>query len=236
MRLAELLESTSPAARARAEMTGTWPVAGPLAPLLPDGGLPCGVVTQAAGDLALALALTGGASTARPAAWSAAVGLPELGLAAWAGHGQDLARALLVDHPGEQHWAEVVSVLIPAVDVLLVAPPPGALTPHLVQRLGARLRRHRCALVSTGPWPGAALHLEVAGHEGWEGLADGHGQLTRRRVTVRSTGRLVWRAREAELLLPGASGAAETVVDAETSAVPPVVPLAAGWDAAAEAY
>ncbi|MFJ1796808.1 hypothetical protein [Kitasatospora griseola] len=71
-------------------------------------------------------------------------------------------RTLLVDHPGEQHWAEVVSVLIPAVDVLLVAPTPDAVTSHLMQRLGARLRRsRRCALVSARPWPGAALQLEV---------------------------------------------------------------------------
>ncbi|GGQ84300.1 hypothetical protein GCM10010195_44920 [Kitasatospora griseola] len=57
-------------------------------------------------------------------------------------------------------------------------------------------------------------------------------------MTVRATGRLVWRVREAEPLLPGPSGAVETPVDAPAAASPPVVPLAAGpgWDAAAEAY
>ncbi len=74
---------------------------------------------------------------------------------------------------------------------------------------------------------------------GWEGLADGHGQLQRRRVTVRSSGRLVGRAREAELLLlPGPTGAVEVPADAPAAAAPTLARLttAQGWDAAAEAY
>ncbi|MFJ1796807.1 hypothetical protein [Kitasatospora griseola] len=45
----------------------------------------------------------------------------------------------------------------------------------------------------------------------------------------------MWQARAAELL-PGPSGAVETPADAPVTAAPPVVPVAAGWDATAEAY
>ncbi|GAA2752950.1 hypothetical protein GCM10010440_71010 [Kitasatospora cinereorecta] len=174
LRLARMLEATHPQTRARSEVTALLSVLEELAPLLPDGGLPAGVVTQVS-DMALLPALTAGVSAALPYAHTGVVGMPALGLSAWAGFGQDIRRTLLADSPGRQ-WAEVVSALIPACDVVIAAPPPdGTLTPHLAQRLAARLRRHRCALVSPTPWPGAALVLEVTGPSGRLGLGAGRG-------------------------------------------------------------
>ncbi|MEU6238597.1 hypothetical protein [Kitasatospora sp. NPDC047058] len=116
-RLAALLEQTSPATRARQAQATVLPVLGPLAPLLPHGDLAKGAITEVT-DPGLLLALAAGPATADDYAWTAAVGLPDLGLAAADSYGIDLRRLLVADHPGD-HYAEVVTALAAACPVIL---------------------------------------------------------------------------------------------------------------------
>ncbi|MGE7439212.1 hypothetical protein [Kitasatospora sp. NPDC001175] len=183
--LAELLEQTSPAIRARRAQAATIPVHPLLAPLLPHGGLARGTVTETT-DLSLLLALAAGPADATPTTWSAAINLPDLGLAAAIGHGIPINRLLLVDEPGE-HLPEVIAALAPVCSVLLIRPPTW-LQPRTTTRLAAHLRRTGTVLLSHGPWPGGAqLRLEIT-TAAWSGLGDGYGQLLHRRVTVRASG------------------------------------------------
>ncbi|MFD9061406.1 hypothetical protein ACFVZ3_07810 [Kitasatospora purpeofusca] len=214
-RLAGLLETTSPATRAREAEAAVLPVLAPLAGLLPYGGLAKGTVTEVI-DTSLLLALVAGPATADRYAWSAAVGLPDLGLAAAASYGLDLRRLLVVDHPGE-HAVEVITALAAACPVVLAAAPTG-LPPRTLDRLAAHLRRTGTVLLTPGPWPGAHLRLQVTTSR-WSGLGDGWGKLTGRRVKVSVTGRgSAVRARSAELWLPDATGTV-SATDAGTVAV-----------------
>ncbi len=184
------------------------PVLPALAPLLPEGGLRRGAAVSVYGDTGLLLALAAGAAAVE-GEWSAAVGLPDLGLAAAAGYGFDLRRLLLVDDPG-QHWPEVVSALAGAVGLILLRP-AGPVPPQLAARLGAVLRRGGSALLVAGPWPGAALRLRVSSAH-WFGLGAGHGQLQGRQVEVAAEGRGAGaRARTAKLWLPDEHGTAREV-------------------------
>ncbi|MER6364492.1 hypothetical protein [Kitasatospora sp. NPDC001527] len=206
-RLASLLEATSPATRAREAQAATLPVLDPLASLLPHGGLAKGTITEAT-DMSLLLALAAGPVTADPHAWTAAVGLPELGQAAAAGYGIDLRRLVVADHPGE-HAAEVITALAAACPVVLAATPT-SVPPRALDRLVAHLRRTGTVLLTPGPWPGAHLRLEVTASR-WSGLGDGFGQLTGRRAEVRATGRGgAHRPCTAELWLPAGDGTVTT--------------------------
>ncbi|MBS2554767.1 hypothetical protein KGQ19_48750, partial [Catenulispora sp. NL8] len=137
------------------------------------------------------------------------VGLPAFGIAAASGMGADLGRFLMLDEPGER-WAEAVTVLAGAVDLVLVRPPrrPGG---EQVRRIGARIRRtvrqRGAALVVAGDWPGADLRLRLT-DAAWSGLGEGTGHLTGRQVTVVAGGRgAAGRERTARLWLPAADGA-----------------------------
>ncbi|MEV4557634.1 hypothetical protein AB0K51_11630 [Kitasatospora sp. NPDC049285] len=194
------------------------PVLPALAPLLPGGGLRPGTAVSVTGDTGLLLALGAGAFTEPEhqgaSRWAAAVGLPELGLAAAAGYGYDLRRLLLADHPG-QHWPEVVAALAGAVGLILLRP-TGPVAPALAARLAAVLRRGRCALLVAGPWPGATQRLSVRTGR-WFGLGDGHGQLRGRQVEAVAEGRgTATRPRTAHLWLPDEHGTARPVDATET--------------------
>ncbi|GAA0654801.1 hypothetical protein GCM10010193_01260 [Kitasatospora atroaurantiaca] len=194
---------------------GLLPVLPALAPLLPGGGLRRGAAVSVHGDTGLLLALAAGAATL-DGTWSAAVGLPDLGLAAAAGYGIDLRRLLLVDDPG-QHWPEVVSALAGAVGLILLCP-DGPVPPQLAARLTAVLRRGGCALLVAGPWPGAVLRLSVSSAR-WFGLGAGYGQLQGRQVEVAAEGRGAGgRARTARLWLPDEHGTVRAA-EAEQPAV-----------------
>ncbi|WP_143686889.1 hypothetical protein [Streptomyces sp. TLI_171] len=199
------------------------PVLPALAPLLPGGGLRPGTAISVTGDTGLLLALGAGAFTERTdeSAWAAAVGLPELGLAAAAGYGYDLRRLLLADHPGP-HWPDVVAALAGAVGLILLRP-AGPVAPALAARLTAVLRRGRCALLVAGPWPGATQRLSVRAGR-WFGLGDGHGQLTGRQVEAVAEGRgTATRPRSTRLWLPDAHGAVRPVDTAETPLTRPAL-------------
>ncbi|MFI9332598.1 hypothetical protein ACIGZJ_34335 [Kitasatospora sp. NPDC052868] len=210
--LADLLEVTSPATRARQAQAAVLPVLEPLAGLLPHGGLAKGTVTEVT-DPGLLLALAAGPATADPHAWTAAIGMPTLGLAAAAGYGLDLQRLVVADHPGD-HYPEVLTALATACPVIIAAA-PDHLPPRTTERLAAHLRRTGTVLITPGPWPGGArLRLEVTARA-WSGLGDGWGQLTGRRVTVEVSGRgAAARPRSAQLWLPDASGRLSAVAEA----------------------
>ncbi|MFD8479947.1 hypothetical protein [Kitasatospora sp. NPDC059673] len=199
------------------------PVLPALAPLLPGGGLRPGTAVSVTGDTGLLLALGAGAFTEQTgdAAWAAAVGLPELGLAAAVGYGYDLRRLLLADHPGP-HWPDVVAALAGAVGLILLRP-TGPVAPTLAARLTAVLRRTRCALLVAGPWPGATQRLSIRTGR-WFGLGDGHGQLTGRQVEAVAEGRgTATRPRTAHLWLPDATGTARPLAPAEPALTRPAL-------------
>ncbi|WP_371482574.1 hypothetical protein [Kitasatospora sp. NBC_00315] len=207
---------------------GLLPVLPALAPLLPDGALRRGSAVSVPGDTGLLLALgAGGAGAAGSVGeavgggWSAAVGLPDLGLAAAAGYGFDLRRLLVADDPGP-HWAEVVSALAGAVGLIMLRP-DGPVPPQLAARLAAILRRSGCVLLVAGPWPGAGLRLSVRSG-GWVGLGAGHGQLAGRQVEVLAEGRgAAARSRTARLWLPDEHGAVRAVESGAATGTGPAV-------------
>ncbi|MFE7531967.1 hypothetical protein ACFU7Y_40680 [Kitasatospora sp. NPDC057542] len=134
--------------------------------------------------MGLLLAVAVGPATADPHAWSAAVGLGEVGWAAAAGYGMDLRRLVVADTLGS-HYADVVASLAAACPVVLAAAPSRGLAPRAVDRLVGHLRRAGTVLITPGPWPGAHLRLDVTARH-WSGVHDGWGQLERRHVRVES--------------------------------------------------
>lgn len=191
----------------------TVPVLPALRPVLPGGLRPGSVVgLDGLGAASLGLALVAGVSLhggeEGAGGWCGVVGLPDFGVAAAAGMGAAPERLLLVDDPGER-WPDVVAALCEAVDLILLAPPerPGSAA---VRRLSALARKHGSVLALTGAfaseWPGTRLRLRLE-DAAWEGLADGHGRLTGRRVQVVAEGRdAPGRSRRARLWLPAPDG------------------------------
>ncbi len=160
-------------------------VPGPLARILPRGGLPRGGVVSIGGRSgATSLLLTLLAAPAN--AWSALVGMPEIGLLAAAELGVDLDRLVLVPDPGID-VLQVLSVLADGVDII-VSVPPKVMPPARLRVLTARLRQSGAVLLVTGQWPGADLVLN-ARIENWTGLGRGHGRLRDRELIVEAGGR-----------------------------------------------
>lgn len=191
-----LAERVRPTAASR---TRLLPVAGPLAALLPDGGLRRGTAVRC-GSLSLALALAAEASAA--GSWCGAVGAEDLGALAAAGYGVDLGRLVVVRvAPGE--WAVAVAALLGGLDLVVVEPPAHP-RPAAVRTLAARARDRGTVLLVVGSqWPAPVeAALEVQGH--WEGLGRGAGRLEARRVTVTARSRGAPTRRE--LWLPTAEG------------------------------
>ncbi|MET9402089.1 hypothetical protein [Kitasatospora sp. NPDC002965] len=204
LRLANLLEETSPVARRARVEAATRPVLPALQPLLPDGRLPKGAVIEVAGDTGLLLALAAGPAAAAPTVWTAAIAMPTLGLAAARAYGLPWERLLVADTPGDR-WSEVASVLAGACEIILLDPPEPP-RPRELQRLEARLRTTGTTLLTTTPWPSATLRL-TTGNAVWHGLGDGHGALRSRTIDAHCTGRgRATRPRTTRLLLPDETG------------------------------
>lgn len=197
------------------------PVLEALEPLIPGGGLRRGSTLAVDGPAATSLALAAAAAASADGAWVAAVGFPSLGLLAAAELGIALERFVLVAAPDteigpdneETAWASALAALVDAFEVVLVQ------ATHRVRardgrRLTARTRERGAVLVQVGSrgWPeGADVSLEVTDAR-WEGLADGHGHLQSRRVTVVGGGRReAARPRRSELWLPSIDGTVEVV-------------------------
>jgi hypothetical protein len=219
------------------------PVLPELAGLLPAGlrrGEAVALGTAGRDPDYLCLALLAGALA--NGLWCAAVGVPELGVAAVAGLAgagaagrAALDRLLLVPEPGER-WAEVLTILADGVDLVLVRPPRD-LRAETGRRIDARLRQrhaagdprgsrdgaaHRAGLLVLGPWSSARLVLRtertiwtgVDPADGEPGPQTGVGRLTGGRATVVAEGRATaGRPRTVRLWLPGPQGAAGALSD-----------------------
>ena len=215
---AELVEQIRPVTLARERRL---PVVPALDDLIPGGGLRCGSTLATDGPAATSLALAAVAAASQDGAWVAAVGFPSLGLLAAAEAGIALERFVLVASPEteagpdneETAWAAAIAALVDAFEVVLVQ------ATHRVRnrdgrRLAARTRERGSVLVQVGSggWSERAdVTLEVTDSR-WEGLADGHGHLRARRVTVVGGGRReASRPRRSELWLPSVDGLVEVV-------------------------
>jgi hypothetical protein len=157
------------------------PVSEAFAGLLPGRGIRRGSVTAVTGSNALALALV-----AETGSWVAAVGLDDLGIVAAHEFGLELERLAVVPSPG-RHWADVVAILIGAVDVVMVRSPAGA-PPATLRRLAVRARERGAVLLPLGDWPQAEVRLQLV-RSVWLGLEQGHGRLHARQALVSVTGR-----------------------------------------------
>ncbi len=190
----------------------TLPVLPSLAALLPGGGLALGSTVRVEGATSVALALVAGASSG--GTWVAAVGAATLGWAAAADLGVDLSRVLVVPRVPAADWSEVVAALVDSVGVVLLHL-SGPVRERDARRLTARARERGAVLIVAAPraaWPLAA-EVVVSASGTWSGLADGHGCLSARRMTVSVSGRRAAGAgRRAQLWLPAADGTVRTVL------------------------
>jgi hypothetical protein len=205
--LAELRRSiAAPAAVAPAGGGSVLTVPEPLADVLPRGGIPAGSVVGLAGS--------GGTTSllfsllAAPAnAWSALVGMPDLGLLAAAELGVELDRLALIPDPGPD-VLQVLSILADGADIIAVAPARSATgaaglgaSPARMRVLTARLRQSGAVLLVAGRMPGADLMLDCR-VEGWTGMGRGHGRLRNRELVVEVSGKgAAGRSRSAVLYL-----------------------------------
>ncbi len=202
--------------------TRLLPVVPALAALLPDGalrrgqtvvvsGAGAGAGTRAplggggAGAVSLVLALLAGPTAA--GAWATVLGIPGLGAIAARDLGVDLARLVLVPHPGHL-WHELTATLIDGVDIAAVHPatPP---SPGVARRMAARARDRRTVLIvlpGQSTWPEPPDVQLTVGPCRWEGIADGAGHLGRRQVVVTTTGRRAGNSRRHTLWLPSSDG------------------------------
>ena len=137
--------------------------------------------------------------------------------------GVALERVVMVAAPQRDGWGSVVAALVDGFDLVVLHAGRGGVRPTDARRLVARARERGSVLVQLGPgWDSEAdLTLEVVAAR-WEGLEDGHGHLTSRRVTVARSGRgEAAQPKQAELWLPGPGGApdalAAPVVPADTA-------------------
>lgn len=160
-------------------------VPAPLDELFPYGGPTLGGVLTVEGATSLVLSLAAAASA--KGQWAAAVGMPQLGLAAAAEAGVDLERFVLVPDPKDQ-WARVVAALVDGVDLVVVTPPRNARQAE-ARQVAARVREKRGILVVAGGWPvQPELTIRLDSSE-WTGLGDGYGRLTGRRTRYSASGR-----------------------------------------------
>ncbi|MCE0767149.1 hypothetical protein LWC35_30215 [Pseudonocardia kujensis] len=205
------------------------PVAAPLVPLLPGGGLRRGStvsVSTGPGSTSLLFGLLAEASA--EGAWAGVVGAPGLGAVAAAEAGIRLERLALVPRPGADLVA-VTAALLDGLDLVVVAGAERAgVRGGDRQRLAARARQRGAVLLALGAWPGADLALDCTQVE-WRGVARGAGRLRSRCAVVRSSGRGTGASgRETELLLPGPAGAVaprEEIRRAATVDEPAEVPV-----------
>jgi hypothetical protein len=138
------------------------------------------------------------------------VGVPDLGLAAVAEMGIAMERLLLVAAPPPGSWATVVAAVADGVDVVIV----GSVTCRAqeVRKVQSRLTAQGGVLIITGsPGPLSADVVVRTRGVTWEGIHNGHGRLTARRVELEVTGRRQPSLRRSVLWLPGPSGTVEPV-------------------------
>ncbi len=199
----------------------TLPVADPLRPLLPEGGLVRGraVACRGVAATSLTLALAAGATTA--GAWLAVVDVPWLGVEAAAELGVPLERLVRVEPPtpgDATSWADLVAAVLDGFE-LVVTRVPRRVNAAVLRRVQSRIQAREAVLLAVGdPGPLTADVTMEASIPVWEGVEEGAGHLRGRRVTIVASGRRIPRPRRADLWLPGPGG----VVAAVDPAVDPV--------------
>lgn len=168
--------------------------------VLPSGGLRPGTTIgiTGVGATSLALALIARASQEL---WTAAVGVPSLGLRAAAGLGVSLERMTVVPDPGE-HATDVVAALVDAFDVVVGHP----LHTRDARRISGRVRERDALFVVIGRWPECDVSLHGSSAT-WHGIERGYGSLRSRRLDITVGGRgAASRPTYASLWLPDADG------------------------------
>ncbi|NPC98371.1 hypothetical protein HOQ23_16530 [Nocardioides sp. zg-DK7169] len=148
----------------------------------------------------LALALMAGPSAA--GAWSAVLGMPDLGVEAAAELGVVLERTVLVPDAGSL-WLEATAALVDVVQVVVVRP-PGRVSERDAATLSARLRTRGSVLVACGPWPRSEARLSLE-QSRWAGVDAGTGHLRSRKMVV-AVQRGAAPARRAPLWFPAPDG------------------------------
>lgn len=176
-RIARLERPGLAAAEAGVELV-THPALAPVLRLRAGG-------TYQVDSTTLALMLMAGPS--RAGAWSALVGVDDLGAEAAAAWGVELSRTVVVPEPGEQ-WLEALAAVIDLAGLVVVRPPllrgrRAPLAPSVAERLSARLRERSAALVVQGEWPRCTARLRLA-EVAWHGVGHGEGLLDRRHAVV----------------------------------------------------
>lgn len=186
------------------------PVLGPFEPLFAGGGMRRGSTVAVDGAMATSLALALSAEASGQGSWVVLVGMPSIGLVAASELGVALDRVALVE-PRPGTWPATVAALVDAVDLVLMG--PGRVRPADARRLSARARERGAVLVPVrASWPQAPDVALTADHGRWEGLGDGHGHLSARRVRIGATGRReAARPRSVELWLPTSTGGVAAV-------------------------
>lgn len=207
------------------------PVADPLIPLLPEGGLRRGSVVavlagppdlflaRGAGATSLLLALLARASAA--GSWAAVVGVAGLGAVAAVEAGIDLARLALIPRPGP-NLTGIAAALLDGVE-LVAFTGPERLSAAERSRLTARARQRGSVLIPLGAWPGADVVLRCSGAR-WVGSgpsgadpgapggpAGRRDRLRHRELLVSAGGRRTAAPVSTRLLLPADGGPVRSV-------------------------
>ncbi|MCW4459733.1 hypothetical protein [Microbacterium sp. MPKO10] len=159
------------------------PVVSELRDLFPGGGLRPGGVYEVLSPLLATMLL---AEATRAGDWVAVVGMPDFSAAAAASAGVDIARVVVVPHPGGQGIR--VSATLADVMSIVVLGEAADVGAGEAQRLEARLRRTGSVLLRLGEWAGAEDRLAVAERQ-WSGIRAGHGHLAACQVTATARGR-----------------------------------------------
>lgn len=167
------------------------PVPGPLAALLPRGGLARGSVVEVAGATSLLLGLL--ASVTESGGHVAVVGQPKLGLLAAVEMGAKLERLALIPDPGPDP-VEIAAVLLDGMDLVVVGLAGLSVSPSRARAVTARARSKGAALVVTdGRWDGAEVRLaaQVGHYRGVcpLGVDRSIGRLNAYQLTVQARGR-----------------------------------------------
>lgn len=187
------------------------PVLDPLAGILPRGGLVRGQVALCRGEAAWSLALALAAGSTRAGSWMMVVGLPSLGLQAAAEMGVALERTVVVTTPPSDQWAMVLAAALDGADVVL-APADASLPAAEARRVHARLRTRGGALVLIDSGEASVFAPDLVMSTSvveWDGLGQGDGRLSRRRIAIDVGGRRARSHRHEDgglLYLPDADG------------------------------
>ncbi|WP_084129798.1 hypothetical protein [Demequina sp. NBRC 110055] len=166
-----------------------------LSGLLPEG-LTRGSVISVDGSTSLMLALA--ATASREGSWTAVLGMPAVGVVAAARRGLDLARLVLVPHPGTQ-IVEAAGAAVDGMDITLVGART-ALSEADRRRLASRARERGSVILAAGPWAGAHTTMTVE-RSAWRGLGAGEGRLRERDLSVAVAGRRSGAVRRMRLTL-----------------------------------